>query len=231
MRYKDLTGMKFDRLTVMGDVGKRTKGNGIMWKCICDCGNEVYVRTYSLGKDVKSCGCLRNEKLIQRSTTHGKKYTRVYREWKNIKQRCLNPKLPDYKYYGARGITICPEWANDFQNFYDWAMANGYSDALTIDRIDNNKNYSPDNCRWVDRLTQSNNTRKNHNLTFNNKTQTISMWARETGILSSTICYRVNHGWSVEEALTIPIQNGGKIHGRRNQDHRKQHTADRSSIY
>lgn len=203
---KDYTGLKFERLMVIGDVGKRDKKNRVLWLCRCECGNAVYVQGYLLGKGVKSCGCLRNEKLIQRSTTHGKKHTRLYRTWRGIKQRCNNPNNPDYKHYGERGITVCQEWANDFQKFYDWAMKNGYRDDLTIDRKDNAKGYCPENCRWVDRLEQSNNTRTNRNLTYKGKTQTIAMWARETGILTRTISYRINHGWSAEKALSTLTQ-------------------------
>ena len=100
---------------------------------------------------------------------------------------------------------MCDEWKDDFQAFYDWAMSNGYTDNLTIDRIDVDENYNPENCRWVDKLTQANNCRTNHNLTFNGKTQSIAAWARELGVRDSLIRHRiVTLGWSVDRALTEP---------------------------
>lgn len=119
-----------------------------------------------------------------------------------MKSRCYYPKAEKYKYYGGRGITVCDEWLHDFQAFYDWALYNGYADDLTLDRIDGNKGYSPDNCRWVDRLTQQNNTSKNHYITHNGITKTASEWARIYGIHRCVLSNRMRRGWSFERAIS-----------------------------
>lgn len=118
---------------------------------------------------------------------HGKKGTKLYNTWLHMKTRCYNKNYNRYDDYGGRGITICDEWINDFKAFYDWSMSNGYKDNLTIDRIDVNGNYEPDNCRWADRKTQANNRRNNVYLTYNGKTKTISQWSRELNIPENTI--------------------------------------------
>lgn len=159
--FKELTGQRFGRLVV---VERRGKICGLTaWLCRCDCGKQTVVAVSDLTKGhTKSCGCLRNEVTANRLKKHGKKGTRLYTVWKGINQRCFNPANHGYDRYGGRGITVCAEWRNDFQAFYDWAMANGYDanaprGQCTIDRIDNNKGYSPDNCRWVDMKTQIDN--------------------------------------------------------------------------
>lgn len=119
----------------------------------------------------------------------------------DMRKRCYNKNCKDYKDYGGRGITICDEWFNSFQEFYNWSMSHGYDDNLTIDRIDNNKSYSPTNCRWVDRKVQANNTRHNVLLTYNGKTQNMKQWADELGIKRNTICCRHRKGWSDKECL------------------------------
>lgn len=197
---KDISGIKFGRLTAVciHHLGKQ----GCYWKCKCDCGNEAVVRSSSLlSGDTKSCGCLRSEILIHK--THGMTNTRLYRIWSGMKDRCMNPNSKYKKRYHDRGITICQEWLDDFMNFYNWAMANGYSDALTLDRIDNNKNYSPDNCRWATYKEQANNKDNNVFLLFNDEMKTISEWGEELGIKDGTIRARLNRGWSVEDALSI----------------------------
>lgn len=135
------------------------------------------------------------------NTKHGKRYTRLYNILDKIKQRCYNKNNTSYENYGGRGIKICEEWLNDFDVFYNWAYENGYDDTLTIDRIDNNKSYSPDNCRWVDRKTQANNKRNNVYLTYNGKTQTIAQWAEELSIPRTRIYNRHHWKWSDKECL------------------------------
>lgn len=135
--------------------------------------------------------------------THGKRFTRLYSTWLSMKDRCFNPKCKSYPRYGARGITVCDEWKNDFQSFYNWAMLNGYTDTLTIDRIDNDGNYHPDNCRWVTRRIQNNNKSSNILITRNGETYTLSEWEQLLGVKKNLLYSRIYHyGMSVEEAFS-----------------------------
>ena len=132
---------------------------------------------------------------------HGLRKTRLYRIWANIKTRCYNQNDPHFKRWGARGITVCDEWKNDFKSFYDWSMSNGYSDELTIDRIDNNGNYEPSNCRWVSVYEQNKNKRNVKFITYNGKTQSIVEWTHELGLGKETIRERLKRGWSETECI------------------------------
>lgn len=182
MKQIDITGCKFGRLTVLEKNGKDNFGQ-VIWKCRCECGNTTFVRSYHLRSGhTKSCGCLERETKTLAHTIHGKRNTRLYEIWAGMKSRCLNPSIREYKWYGAKGVVICPEWLNDFQAFYDWAIAHGYADNLTIDRIDNNKGYSPDNCRWATKKEQQNNRSNNRFLTYNGETHNISEWAKKFGV-------------------------------------------------
>lgn len=141
-----------------------------------------------------------------KTTKHNRKYRneRLYRIFHDMKSRCYLPTFSRYEYYGGRGIKICLEWMNKngFDNFYNWAMDNGYSDNLTIDRIDNSKNYSPENCRWVDMKVQNNNTRKNHYYTHDGETKTISQWADIYNIHRCVLNNRLRRGWTFEDATS-----------------------------
>lgn len=209
MKTIDITNNRYGKLVVL-ERTKKISGKTV-WKCQCDCGNITYVLTSNLTCNrIKSCGCLRIEKLLQRSITHNQRHTYLYEVWKAIRQRCKNPKHKGYHNYGGRGITICEEWDKSFQAFYDWAYANGYSTdnqkdeklKLTIDRIDNNGNYEPSNCRWVDRKTQSSNTRIAKLITINGETKCIAEWCKKYNVYRNTFYARVKRGMSPEEALT-----------------------------
>lgn len=155
----DITGKKFNRLTVIECVGSN-KQREKMWKCQCECGNISVVRSSALKYGLtKSCGCLQKEKASKANTKHGMYKTRVYRIWMDMHNRCYSKSYHAYRHYGGRGIHICEEWDKDFKAFYDWAIANGYRDDLSIDRIDCNGNYHPSNCRWATQKQQLENRR------------------------------------------------------------------------
>ena len=148
---------------------------------------------------------------------HGLSGHPLHIRWRAIKDRCCNPQNYAYQRYGGRGITICDEWKNSFITFYKWSIANGFDSELTLDRIDNNKGYSPDNCRWVDMKIQTNNTRRNKYLTARGKTQTLQQWCDELGFKShQVVCGRLQRGWSVEDALFTPTQTERSKNGKVN---------------
>ena len=144
---------------------------------------------------------------------HGHTKTHLYQTWGNAKSRCYDVKSAPYKDYGGRGITVCDEWLNNFQAFYDWAMSSGYKEGLTLDRIDNNKGYSPDNCRWATIKEQSNNRRSNTYLAFRGERKTVSQWADDIGVSRETLYKRLSNGWDVAKTLTTPVRKH-KIYNR-----------------
>jgi len=174
----DLRNQKFGKW-VVDDCDPIRKNRGYFWKCTCECGSKGEILQYNLTSGQStSCGCYRREVMGALNFTHGMSRTRIYRIWGDMKSRCTNPNFTEYENYGGRGISICEEWANSFETFKEWALDNGYSENLTIDRIDNNGNYCPENCRWITLLEQANNTRANKHISLNGETHTISEWSR-----------------------------------------------------
>lgn len=191
----DLSGQRFGRLTAIEMVGYNDYSNGekkSVWRCCCDCGNYIDVETSRLRSgNTQSCGCLAKDLLKQRATTHGMTESRLYMIWCGMKNRCYNPNEKAYKNYGGRGITVCPEWLEDFQNFYDWANTNGYADYLTIERKDVNGNYCPENCCWITKEEQARNKRDNHRITCHGKTFILTEWAEILGMTRGALKQRI----------------------------------------
>ena len=199
-----MIGQKFGRLKVIKELSERKNG-GKVYKCLCDCGNYTDVRgSFLRNGKTKSCGCLMNDT----NTKHSKYNTRIYNIYYGIIQRCYNKNDKyHYPHYGGRGIKMCDEWLNDFMNFYKWAMDNGYKDNLTIDRIDNDGNYEPNNCRWTTTYEQNKNRSCSLLVTYKGKTKTITEWIKtlKLDVPYITINKRLlKYGYSVEEAFYTP---------------------------
>ena len=214
--FFDLTGEKIGKLTVIKRV-ENDKFNRSKWLCQCDCGNQTIVAgTFLRTHKTNSCGCLFKEvhSKSKYKNKKSKEFKRIYNIFNGMKNRCYNMKSKDYKNYGARGIKICNQWLNKengIDNFFDWSITNGYKENLTIDRIDVNGNYEPDNCRWITLKQQFLNKRNNKLITFNNKTQTLSEWSKELKIKYPTLNNRINtNKWDIERAFTKPLRKGGQ---------------------
>lgn len=204
MRKKFNPGDRFGRLVIV-EKTERRQGSHAMYLCKCDCGGTKTVQSANLTNgNTRSCGCLATETNLRRLTTHGGTHTRLYSIWHGVIQRCENKNAPAYPLYGGRGISVCQEWKN-FAVFRK-DMSDGYDDSLELDRIDNDGNYTKENCRWATKREQCRNRRNNRLVTFRGKTKTLVAWAEELGLKYTTLYYRIHFaGWSVEEALESPM--------------------------
>lgn len=190
---KDITGKKFGRLTALYPTDKRSD-RSVMWHCKCDCGNEVDVIVkHLMSGNTRSCGCLHRDaaRAKQKYFTEAEKRLSVI--ICDMQRRCYNPNDVMYKYYGGRGIKICDEWRYNHPEFVAWALANGYGNDMTIDRIDNNGDYCPENCRWVTMKEQNNNKRNNRYLTVDGVTKTCAQWADVLKIKQQYVANWINH--------------------------------------
>lgn len=212
-KFIDLTGKRFGRLIVIKRAEDyiQTSGKRVtMWECECDCSKKTIVQGSSLRSgNTTSCGCFGKEQRLKRNTKHGlspREGTRLKRIYYNMKSRCYNPNTPKYKNHGGRGIGICKEWLceNGIENFYKWSINNGYDEKLTLDRIDNNGDYEPSNCRWTTYEEQNFNRRNSRLFTINGETKTAKEWCELTGTNINTFWQRDLKGLTGSELIKVP---------------------------
>lgn len=196
-------GDKYNRLTIKEIYKENSR---TYFNCLCDCGNEAQkiTPTSLLSGNTKSCGCYNNELRITRNTKHNDSKrdfrTRLYKIWLDMRKRCDNPNIARSKNYCLKGIKYCEEW-NTFENFKEWALANGYEDNLTIERIDNDKGYSPDNCTWIPLCEQAKNRTTNHFLEYNGEIHTLTDWSKILGCKRSYLYYYLNKGMEFKDIV------------------------------
>lgn len=205
MRKIEVIGKRFGRLTVISY--SHSKGYHHYYLCKCDCGNEKIILKGSLLQGyTQSCGCLQKERTSE-SHLLPDGYHHLQHIYRKMVKRCYDVNDPNYKRYGARGIKICEQWLNDNNSFREWAVSHGYREDLQIERVDNDGDYCPENCKWITKYEQSLNRRSSVRITYNGKTQTLKEWARELGINNTTLHNRINYyGWSIEKAFTTPVR-------------------------
>ncbi len=214
---KDISGQQINGWYVLREYG-RNKSGGATFLCRCDCGNVRVVDGRSIRNGAsKNCGCKRNTDSVERmrsiATKHGGKKERLYGVWRGMIDRCNNPKSPFYYRYGGRGISVCDKWQYSYKSFREWAYASGYNEKAqkwecTIDRVNNNAGYSPDNCIWRTLKQQCNNRSSNHFVEYNGESHTLTEWSELTGIKKDTLRRRIFvYNWTVERALTEPTHN------------------------
>lgn len=201
---QSLVGKRFGSLTIESFAEKRR--SIAYYECLCDCGSKLTASIYDLKRGhTQSCGCLQRARTAIAHLKHGQRHTRLWYCWQDMKARCFNPKNKRYSEYGGRGITVCAEWKDDFQAFFDWAIWNGYSDSLTLDRREVNGNYEPLNCRWATGMEQGENRQNTKLITIDGETHHQEEWARIKGLSSSLIIHRIKRGMTPEEAITTPL--------------------------
>lgn len=199
----DITGQRFGRLVAIGPVG-RYRNTQIVWLCQCDCGNTCtpIVNNLRKGKS-KSCGCLRDDTARETHTKHGMKRHPLYAAWVDMNARCRNPNAANYSDYGGRNIKVCDKWRESFQAYHDYVtqLDNYGVKGCTLDRIDNDGNYEPDNMRWASDIEQARNKRNNRMITHDGKAQCLQAWAEDLQINRNTLKNRLNAGWDIEQVI------------------------------
>lgn len=205
-KFNDITNRRFGRLVALSwERVLYANRMQVLWTCRCDCGETIRPTSSSLKRGaVKSCGCLNVEETVARSRTHGMRHSPIYNVWTGMRARCGNPNDISYPNYGGRGIAVCERWQS-FENFFA-DMGERPSAAHQIDRIDNDGNYEPGNCRWSDRVEQGTNRRNNVLLTHNGRTQTVAQWSRDLHISQIVLRRRISLGWPVDRVLTEPVR-------------------------
>jgi hypothetical protein len=199
----DISGKRYGRLTVLSFAGIYDRCRASVWRCRCDCGQEVNVHGSNLKRGASaSCGCLRLERLRSKIIKHGASKTPEYLAWRNMLRRCTKPGTGGWELYGGRGIRVCESWL-EFDNFLQ-DMGKRPSAKHTLERVNTNGNYEPSNCTWTTQHEQARNRRTNHRLTINGETLCISDWAIRAGLTSNSILARIRRGWSVEDAVFQP---------------------------
>ncbi len=208
----DLSSQLFGKLLVIAPV-RDNASTCTTWLCVCHCGKVVTRTSRWLIKTLyRSCGCLGG------ITRHGASKTREYSIWRGMKKRCTDPRSVNFEWYGGRGVAVCESWSNSFDEFYrDMGEC---PPNCSLDRIDNDGPYSPENCRWVSHREQLGNKSNNRFITHNGDTHTVAEWARKLNILPDTIYYRINKGWPVERALQAPMNTGRHVTSHNNEHHR-----------
>ena len=197
-------GDVFSRVTIIKEVAQRRGVRRFL--CKCKCGKQWEVSLVNLVEGhTKSCGCLKKERTVERLYIHGKSGEKIYVAWMAMKMRCFNKNNPRYSSYGGRGITVCEEWLN-FQNFYDWAIKNGYKPGLSIERVDNDGSYDSANCTWIPRENQTKNTRKTRLIEYNGAKRTLKEWGTLLGVSHKTLSGRLYRGWSDESIISTPFK-------------------------
>jgi len=214
MRGDDLAGRVYGRLTVL-PFTKKDQRYSAYWLCQCSCGKKKFIRVDHLNSGrVKSCGCLNREETVRRNKEniiHGMSGTPTYKTWDSMKRRCLNPKDKDFANYGGRGIMVCQRWITSFACFFEDMGVKPKN--MTLDRIDNSRGYSKDNCRWADCKTQGRNKRTNNLQTYNGETLPIIEWAERFNMSDELLRDRLRNGWTMERALFEPLRERAVSNG------------------
>lgn len=209
---RDITGRRFHRLVAIEFIGRRTANNIAMWKCVCDCGNTTQCAGVDLNRgSVKSCGCLRNQRNSERSTTHGECQHPDYQLWFSMVKRCHNQDADAYSKYGGRGIEVCRKWRESPRAFFD-DMGPRPSIFHSIDRLNNDDGYYKENCRWATDVQQANNRRNSVYLTYGGQTMSVAQWAKKLGVSRTTLRERKMRGWDDEKIVATPVRlYGSKV--------------------